>query len=660
MLLTIDKLNINFNEDINEMRMKLAELKRLNEAIENSAHYKLLAGKTQMIGKGKGVTKKERSRYIHTNNIAHLVVKRSVEKIYDRILEEIPDLASGEYEEIFELNKEIDIQRGIIMAKAHDIGHVAWGHEGEKAINEFMSQIKNPMEIQAILNQNKKYFGEEYERNQGHITDDNSFEFRVQSLSFEHNELSAIIFNEIVEKENINLTPEEIRKLTLGILGHSTSRTPISLLENDVIAQLVRVADKVEYINADYDEICSLLCVDLSTEDKILEYFQKTFPERLEQTTNDLAEEVFRTGEINEGHFTMRRLRRARKSYEDIIYVYDGSYAKSILKDLLQIADDQDALQEYYSKHKGVEVLYPPNVVKQIREDYETMRTISQKQHMTEEDVLIFDDAYQRILTEKVHFKGAFQGENPERIYFMYQRILNYYYNKPEMIPTGMLSSKVNPIDIKKSAEFEYELNPEQTNLQRLREYISLLDDKSLEEEYDRLVNERIDKGHGFGIEPITMEEIKLYLRRKLDEEAQKRIVQSNMGTRSYEEARALCSQEGKRYYEEFLTDEGKNAVKKAYEIRLAEHFKDYIYLQKMYEADEKRTALITGRTIMSPAQPELRDDNVPVELTIEDGCRPVATRLTQCITDFLHKKHARSRFFPRDRRPKDKDERAN
>lgn len=587
MLVTIDRLNLEFNEDIESMQKDLAELKRLEKAIEGSVHYNLLAGKTQMLAKGKGVTKKERSRLIHTNSIAYSIVEKMIRKIYDKVLEKYPDFDSEEYRTMFELNKEIAVKRGIIMAKAHDIGHVAFGHQGENSINDFVSQITDYDEINAILAEHKKYFGEEYEIEQGHINivdayEDSLMPLPVASLSFEHNELSAILLNQIMEKNGITFSNEgEVRKLTLGVLGHSTSRTPMQLLENDLIAQIVRVADKVEYINLDYDEISSLLRVSPHIESELISYLSKGAPERMQKTMDDLVEEALNLGVVCEGSDTMKKLFKIRKLYENMVYMYDGSYAYSKLKELLAISDDPIALEKYYAQNKGVKALYPPEIVAMLKEDTEVLKS-------AEPSSLRYDDAKQRILAEQVYFKSVMQGENSDRIYYIYQRLLQYYYTYPEQIPNE-ITTTINPIDIVQSKQITYSLDSDYTNLQRVLEFISLMDDETVMQQYRTLVEERIEKGPGFGIEPVRMDEIKSYLKTKYDEEAQKLVIKENIGTRSYEEARILYSRRSREFFANSLTEEGKIAMKRHYQVRFQEYAEDLEYLERMLRADEER-----------------------------------------------------------------------
>jgi len=90
------------------------------------------------------------------------------------------------------------------IALGHDLGHTPYGHAGERALNQ------------------------------------------IASIRFAHNEQSVRVV-EILEKhgEGLNLTVEVID----GILNHQTSGKPATLE-----GQIVRLSDKIAYINHDIDD----------------------------------------------------------------------------------------------------------------------------------------------------------------------------------------------------------------------------------------------------------------------------------------------------------------------------------------------------------------------------------------------------------------------
>lgn len=595
MLITVDKLSIDFNEDEQEMEHQLAELKKLEKAIEDSTHFKLLAGKTQMIARGKGKVQKERSRLQHTRAIANLVVKPQIEQIYDRILQENPIYQTSEkHKRIFELNKQIAITRGMCMAKAHDIGHVPFGHEGERAINDFFSSITKQDDVSSVLAEHLKYFGRRYEQKQGHIDEelvDEIFPSSVDvQLSFEHNELSGILLNQIMQKNGIDLSDEEKLALTLGVLGHSTSRTPFELLQNDLVAQIVRVADKVEYINFDYDEIAGLIAMDISKLSKEqIDYLRKSSPERIKETNRALVEEAFSTGRIYEKNPAMKSLTGIRKAYDDLIYLYDGMYADGLLRDLLSIADDPEKLQMYYDKHPGVEAMYSKetlNMFKRCRQ-----MALEARQPGTSITAMDLENAYNKMTTEQLHFKGILQGENSDRISLIYDRILKYYYEHQEEIPE-QVSREMTPIDLVKSDKINYSLTPDYTALQRTLEYISLMDDQEMMDQYHILAEKRIKEGEGHGIKPISMNEVKQFLREFYDQEVEKyrRTRQGeDEGVYNFSEARKKYTVKSREFFDTKLTKRGKEALAQSYQERFLEYAEDHALFRRMKKMDKAR-----------------------------------------------------------------------
>lgn len=592
MLFTLDKLNIEFIDDLDELERLIGEYDRLEHAIEDSVHYKLLAGKTQTLGKGKGVVK-ERSRFVHTNNIANMVAKKLVQKIYSRILEQYPEmLGSDELKAKFELNRELMIRKAVCMAKAHDIGHVAFGHEGERAINNYFSGL-SPQEVRAILQEHRSYFGDEYETEQGHISQDFAKHTRSgRVVSFEHNELGAILFNQIVKRNGINLPESELSDMTLGILAHSTSRVrKFGLIQDNLPAQIVRAGDKVEYRNADYDELRRLIKMDPDMPMSVVDYLQKPLPERINSTNEELVDEAIRNGRIWESRLkswesepVMQRLSIFRKAYEDAIFLYDSSYSYHLLKDeLFPLLDDPEALKKYYEEHPGVDVFYPEDVVREI---YTKSQDLDARTESGEEPSLEADELDEDIWKATIPFKSVMQGENSERIYSIYLKVLEYYHTHPEEIPeeTDVL---ITPIDNRPGEMVHYTLNKEYTtDIQRALEYVSLLDDDSMIKRYKELVELRIKDGPGHGVEPVTADEMKSAIYESYNASVNK--FQQSISIYSQEEAEKIYIQTGNSFYGKGLTPLGQSIYKKYYAKRFAEYAEDQ-ELQRRMEAEDRR-----------------------------------------------------------------------
>ena len=610
MLVTVENLSINFNEDIHEMERKLCELQRLEKALENSPYFKLLSGKTQMIGKGKGRIIKERSRKIHSSDIAKGVVLPAVRKIYDRFQEATPIfIEDSKYKRIFELNRNIAITRGMIMAKAHDIGHVPFGHEGEQAINEFFSSINEKEDIDSILQEHLKYFGKDYEGAQGHIEEANKsaglidelFPPQVDTqLSFEHNELGAILLNRMIEENKIELTDgttnwdeeydisdpknAERKLLTMGVLGHSTSRTPFHLIEGDIVAQIVRVGDKIEYINADYDEIAGLVNANFDSEQQ--RYMEKSRRQRIEETVDSISNEAFTYGRIEENNPAMKKLRGIRKKYDDVIYIYDGLYADNLLRSLLSIYDKPEQLKMFYNQNKEAEILYPKETLDMLVQYKEKLGKVRNGELNL--SIPTLQGMHAQADTEQVRFRGAIKGENLAKICLMISRVMEYYYNNPNEIPDKVVR-KINPIDLVPEIEISYNIH-ENSSAQKTLEFVSLMDDKALHDEYIKLVRMRIDKGEGFGVEPITIGEAKQYLRERYEEEVSKYVKKiAGTGSRTFGEGQKLYAARYKEYEAKTLTEKGRGVKKQNSSEIWKEYEEDRQLYQEMLEKDAER-----------------------------------------------------------------------
>lgn len=153
------------------------------------------------------------------------------------------------------------------------------------------------------------------------------------------------------------------------------------------------------------------------------------------------------------------------------------------------------------------------------------------------------------------------------------------------------------------SKTFVYTLDSKYSPLQKALEFVSTMDDEEMMTQYRNLVEERIEQGPGFGVEPISMKEIKAYLRELYNGEATKLVLKENMGTRTLDEARALCDKKNIKFFTRILTSEGEKARSRNYEIRLGEYDEDFRLRQRMVSADKARTRCSGGggRTIMNP-----------------------------------------------------------
>ena len=621
------KLDRDYIGDIDTLVELIDKYKKLESTIDNSVHYQLLEGKTQMVGRQTSDYQKSgRSRLDHTERIVQ-IVKKVTNGIYENVRKLNPHIEeSEELKKIFELNCELDTIKGICIAKAHDMGHIAFAHTGERAMNGFLQKIESKKEIGGILKEHRQVFGKEYEIEQGHFLESHE---PIKTLSFEHNELSAIMFDKVINSSGLTFSKKEYSDLILGVLSHSTSRVRnFDLIKDNLPAQIVRAADKIEYRNGDYDEIKDFIIMSTKMTDEIKTYLSLSYNIRTEITCSEIAKETVRRGNVWEDRNdsydnepVMTKLSSFRRDYEDLIVLYDSLYSYKLLKEeLLPIADKPDKLKKFYEENPGVDIYYSADKIKAIADEVENLGVIEQKENIDMEDP---------IWKYTIPFRSVILGENSERIFSIYVKVLEYYYKNPEKIPSEVnvdltpIKEKTNNIPKK----FVYKITPEylDNKMQRLFEYISLFDDQSMLERYYDLVEERINKGPGHGIEPITEKDLR---------DANDNIYKSNI--RKFErtfstdytedEIKKLKKryvEKGINFFQNRLTEKGREVYKKNINKIFSEFAIDKKLIERMVEADKARGQYSTGGkevSTVSPKGTKLVSGDKKVTIEVSDG----------------------------------------
>lgn len=169
------------------------------------------------------------------------------------------------------LNLNEDLTEAIALG--HDLGHTPFGHSGEEALNEIMTE------------------------------------------GYKHNEQSIRVVTHI---EHLNLTEETLD----GILNHTGSQKPYTLE-----GQIVKIADRIAYINHDIqDAIRARVIKEEDLPQDCMQYFSHSRSERLSKMVYDIVENSFDKPEIvmsNECSFYLKKLRN---------WMFDNVYLNSIAK----------------------------------------------------------------------------------------------------------------------------------------------------------------------------------------------------------------------------------------------------------------------------------------------------------------------------------------
>lgn len=476
MVVKKENLSIELDEELDRVKLKINELKKLKEILENFPEHNILSGKTQMIGKGN--IENVRSRREHSQNIQE-ISRKIIEGIYEQV---VPNNLQGT--DLYLLNKELQLLYSDIVSIGHDIGHTPFGHAGERILNSFVKNYKfTEEEITQLMQKRRKIYGEQYERNQGH-----SDKYRG-TVSFEHNEKSAELMYYLMTNNGINPDLVDVERIISGILAHSTSRVHESLIPKYLESQIVRQVDKIEYMNYDYEEIKNLIKTDNMSED-VKEFAKKDVDDRIQDLTNRMIDGAIKNGKITDSMKDLKIIKKFIKSYNKAITVLDEDGKGGIILD-----------------------------------------------------------------------------ENIERIKLMMGKVIAYYLNHPEEIQEEVMRI-AHPIvedekeDIKKIIFKRDEFNEDNSTMEKVITYICRMDDAQLKQKYVALARQRIIKGRGYGIEPITQEEIERLKEEQLQQQAKKikyAELQEGEKEHSEDEYMQMAIEENRQYLENELTQEGKN-----------------------------------------------------------------------------------------------------
>ena len=182
------------------------------------------------------------------------------------------------------------------IALGHDLGHTPFGHAGEAALNEMLPG------------------------------------------GFRHNEQSLRVVECLEGKGGLNLT-WEVRD---GILGHTGSCEPLTLE-----GQLVRICDRIAYINHDIDDAlrAGILSIDELPKEE-MNYLGYNGSERINTMIRDLMENSTECASIK----TSPTLKSVMDNLRNFLFenVYVGSTAKSEEQKAMEVIR---MLYQYWIKH---------------------------------------------------------------------------------------------------------------------------------------------------------------------------------------------------------------------------------------------------------------------------------------------------------------------
>ncbi len=414
-------LVLNLNENLEELKLEIEELNKLHNIIKNSSDAYILEGKTQLVGKNK--TFGIRNRKQHTDGTV-AIARRAIRLTYETAIDD--DIKE---QDIYKLNLEKELLYAQIISEAHDLGHTPFGHVGERVLNKCLQESHlTKEELTKTLARRKEIYGEKYELNQGHNEEFDG------TISFEHSEQSAKLIYDLIKHANIDSQIIDVNRIVQGILSHSISRVRQEDIPNDLVIQIVRQADKNEYINNDFDEIREFINMDVINNKQLLKFINLPKHERIKIIIQKLVEGALEKGYVDDNIEAMQKIKELKEIYQKVLFSMD--------------VDGK---------------------------------------------------------------RGLLTGENIERISLMLSKIYMYYKKHPEKIAFKSLY-QTNPIgDGKESKKVVINRDDFETSNsieEQVINYMSRMDNERVENEYRRLIKERIMQGKGYGIEPISQEEL--------------------------------------------------------------------------------------------------------------------------------------------------------
>jgi len=187
------------------------------------------------------------------------------------------------------IGKGIGLNESLIEAISlgHDLGHVAFSHNGEEVLNKFLKG------------------------------------------GFKHNEQSVRVV-ERLEKNGLglNLTEEVID----GILHHSGLSTKEHNQAKTLEGRVVKVSDKIAYLNHDIDDsIRAGLLTETIVPKEIIRVLGNTHSKRIETLVNDCVENTLKT--INEGNIDIAFSKEVWEAMTELrSFMFKNVYLGDILK----------------------------------------------------------------------------------------------------------------------------------------------------------------------------------------------------------------------------------------------------------------------------------------------------------------------------------------
>lgn len=316
-----------------------SEIENLIEIVQNSKEFRSMEGKTQIIFTG-SARSDIRNRLSHTYEVARISEEVAKREVYN-----------GK-----SLPKE-EQRLAYLIGLCHDLGHTAFGHDGESRIN-------------AACKHNQLKPGEFDEFFYGERSSNIGIEFKEPEYYFEHHAHSVRVFLKILKDNNIELEDKLKGDILQGILCHSTSRTKDKEVREPIWA-ITRFADKIYA----YTDMADVLATGLDINSDILDDINK----KKKYITNEGVEQPFTDDD--------------KKILESVIsQLKDGGLGKYMVKyvnecELIKTVDGEGTSYTFLAS-------------KDMRREMKILKTLAK--YLREERILKKEELKARAMTDEV------------------------------------------------------------------------------------------------------------------------------------------------------------------------------------------------------------------------------------------------------------------
>ena len=220
-----------------------------------------------------------------------------------------------------------------LVGLSHDIGHCLYGHDGEAALNDFMTAQGDQSVVDNFRGQ---YYGD-YDKQQKEQNVLTGYTDSEKKFIFDHGEQSAEAFINICESNGYDINDPLIQEAVQGILFHSRP----AFESNSLVVQSVQVSDAIAFIQDDFEQMVAF--------DKV---------------SQDNAKEMAMAGGVTEKFLNLSGQERKDKIQEEIIKNFKRT---GKIQTGQHICDQKWYIDKLVAQIKDGKITLNPDKVKEIK-----------------------------------------------------------------------------------------------------------------------------------------------------------------------------------------------------------------------------------------------------------------------------------------------------